>query len=124
MNNFQLTENFNLQEFECTGHNHRHVMIDEGLVEKLQQLRDRLGKPLKINSAYRCPQRNQQVGGAENSQHLKGKAVDVNIMNLDCDIDEIKRMAIEIGFTGIGLYNSFIHLDVRLIPARWDERDG
>jgi len=36
---------------------------------------------------------------------------------------EGRSMIIEIGFTGIGLYDSFIHLDVRLIPVRWDERN-
>lgn len=122
MNDFQLTENFNLQEFECTHPDHRHVKIDENLVHKLQKLRDMLGVPLRINSAYRCIERNKQVGGATNSQHMYGKAVDVSLHNVDKSIDEVKEIAEDIGFDGIGLYRSFIHLDVRGKPARWDSR--
>ena len=120
INNFQLSENFNLQEFECTHPEHRHVKVDDELVNKLQELRTELGQALIITSAYRCPERNEQVGGAEQSQHLKGTAADVILNNLNYDIKEIADKAKEIGFTGIGLYNNFIHLDVREgRPAKW-----
>jgi uncharacterized protein YcbK (DUF882 family) len=122
MNNFQLSKNFNLQEFECTHPEHRHILIDDKLVEKLQILRERLGKPLTINSAYRCPERNNQVGGAENSQHMYGKAADVSLHNVAMPIEKVKELAEKIGFDGIGLYDTFIHLDVRGYKARWDER--
>ena len=122
MNNFQLSKNFNLTEFECTHPGHRHVRVDDKLVEKLQILRDRISKPLTINSAYRCPERNKQVGGAENSQHMVGKAADVSLHNVAMPIEKVKELAIEIGFDGIGLYNTFIHLDTRGYPARWDNR--
>ena len=122
MNNFKLSKDFNMQEFECTHPDHRHVRVDEELVKKLQKLRDRVGKPLIINSAYRCPERNKQVGGAENSQHLYGKAADINLKNLAFSADMMEKFAEEIGFDGIGKYNSFVHLDVRGTPARWDNR--
>jgi len=122
MNKFQLVNNFNLQEFECTHPDHRHVRIDEKLVYKLQELRDILGVPLLINSAYRCPERNRQVGGVDNSQHLYGKAVDISMRTIDKDIEEVRDIAEEIGFDGIGLYKTFIHLDVRGSKARWDNR--
>ena len=123
INNFQLSENFNLQEFECTHPDHRHVKVDDELVEKLQELRTELGQALIVNSGYRCPERNEQVGGAANSQHMKGTAADIHLNNLHYDIGEIAEKAKEIGFTGIGLYNSFIHLDVREgRPARWNQR--
>lgn len=122
MNNFQLTKNFNLQEFECTHPDHRHVVVDEELVEKLQKLRDRLDVPLVINSAYRCPERNKQVGGVKNSQHIKGKAADISLETIDVDIERLAQIAHSVGFDGIGLYNTFIHLDVRGYQARWDNR--
>lgn len=122
MNNFQLSKNFNLQEFECTHPDHRHVRVDEKLVDKLQKLRDKINKPLVINSAYRCPERNEQVGGAKDSQHLYGKAVDISITNLEISVEKVKELAEKIGFDGIGLYDTFIHLDVRGHKARWDER--
>ena len=121
INDFQLSENFNLQEFECTHPDHRHVQVDSELVEKLQELRERLGLPMIINSGYRCPERNEQVGGAKNSQHLFGKAADISLHNQEMDSQNIASLARSIGFNGIGLYNNFIHLDVRSgQPAKWN----
>lgn len=123
LNDFQLTENFNLKEFECTHPDHNHVIVDPELVEKLQKLRERLGLPIKVTSAFRCEERNNEVGGAENSQHLTGRAADISLNNQKLDIIQIRNLARKIGFTGIGLYDSFIHLDTRTgSPAMWDNR--
>lgn len=43
----------------------------------LDPLRKRYGKPIKVNSGYRCPQLNKAVKGATNSQHMKGLAADI-----------------------------------------------
>lgn len=43
----------------------------------LQPLRDKLGKPIRISSGYRCKRLNKAIGGAINSQHTEGKAVDL-----------------------------------------------
>lgn len=45
----------------------------------LQPLRDWIGSPILIGSGYRCPALNRAVGGVENSQHMKGEAVDIFI---------------------------------------------
>ena len=45
--------------------------------EVLDPLRVRYGKPIKVNSGYRCPKLNQLVNGAANSQHMKGEAADI-----------------------------------------------
>jgi len=113
MNNFQLTKNFNLQEFECTHPGHRHVRVDEKLVEKLQELRNILSRPIFITSAFRCKKRNNMVGGAKVSQHLYGQAADIMLSNQEKDIEQIAEIAKDIGFSGIGFYKTFIHLDVR-----------
>ena len=48
------------------------------MVEKvLQPVRDLWGKPVQVNSGYRCPALNKAVGGASASQHLTGKAADI-----------------------------------------------
>jgi len=123
INNFQLSENFNLQEFECTGEGHNHAKVDRELVEKLQELRGRLGRPILINSAFRCEERNAEVGGADESQHLTGRAVDISLHNQDISHGELKSLARGIGFKGIGLYDSFVHLDTREgSGALWDNR--
>lgn len=43
----------------------------------LDPLRKRYGKPIKVNSGYRCEQLNKTVKGAANSQHIKGLAADI-----------------------------------------------
>lgn len=48
----------------------------------LQPIRDKLGKPMIITSGYRCPILNKLIGGAANSQHCKGQAVDFTIQGM------------------------------------------
>ena len=96
----------------------------------LQELRERLGRPLKVTSGYRSPQHNQMVGGAARSMHLKF-ATDITPIKLEADERDIALTAIyhlaqDIGFTGMGRYNTFIHLDCRgfvgRVHAEWDKR--
>lgn len=43
-----------------------------------EPLREWYGKPIKINSFFRCTLLNEKVGGAKNSQHAKGEAIDIS----------------------------------------------
>jgi len=43
----------------------------------LDEVREIYGKPIKVNSGYRSKLVNKKVGGASNSQHTKGEAVDI-----------------------------------------------
>lgn len=120
INDFQITKNFNLQEFAC-----RHcdaVKVEPELVRKLQQLRDHLGKPLVILSGYRCPKHNLAVGGAKDSYHVKGMAADIAAGPAGLSVTELAQLAEKYGFNGIGLYpdNGFVHVDVRPYKARWN----
>jgi len=48
------------------------------LVEQvLDPLREQYGKPIRVTSGYRCPKLNNLVGGAPNSQHMRGEAADI-----------------------------------------------
>ena len=48
------------------------------LVDKvLDPLREAYGKPIKVNSGYRCPKLNKAVGGSATSQHVLGQAADI-----------------------------------------------
>ena len=50
----------------------------KALVENvLDPLREKYGKPIRVNSGYRCPKHNLAVGGASRSQHLLGEAADI-----------------------------------------------
>lgn len=52
------------------------------IVYCLQPIRDKLKKPMIITSGYRNKDVNKLVGGAENSQHTKGQAVDFIIKDM------------------------------------------
>lgn len=47
------------------------------ITQVLDPLREAYGKPIRVNSGYRCPRLNQAVGGAEGSHHLRGMAADI-----------------------------------------------
>lgn len=116
INNVHISEHFKLKEFQC-----RHcqlVKVDPKLVFLLEELRQRVGKPLIINSGYRCEVHNRNVGGAKGSQHVKGTAADIRLPP-GVTADELAELAEEVGFDGIGKYSSFVHVDVRGYPARW-----
>lgn len=64
----------------------------------------------KINSGYRSPQYNSSIGGAKNSMHIQGRAFDIQLGSIG-NIKNFIRLAVKNGFTGFGLYGSFIHID-------------
>lgn len=51
--------------------------IDALMEECLDKVREMWGKPIGVNSGYRCYELNKAVGGAKNSQHLRGEAADI-----------------------------------------------
>lgn len=117
VNDIQISKNFKLYEFECHDGNHE-VKVDPELVEKLQKLRDTVGKPIIINSAYRTPEYNKQIGGVGGSQHIEGKAADIRINGYTPK--QVRDLAKKIGFRGIGIYPTFTHVDVRANASEWN----
>lgn len=109
--NFKIGKYFSIREMACKEGG--QVLYDYRLIEKLDQLREILGCPLYINSGYRTPEYNKKIGGSSNSQHMYGKAVDISTKNLDIDDETLIRICANLGFTGIGIYPTWIHLDVR-----------
>ncbi len=84
--------------------------LDTELLDRLEILRVVLGKALKINSGYRCRAHNLIVGGATYSQH-KRLAVDLSLRGHDPV--KLLALAVDVGFLGIGLGPTFLHLDMR-----------
>ena len=80
---------------------------------KLENFAISLGRPITLNSAYRTPEYNAKVGGAKNSMHVQRKAADVQwgVTSVAGRVDMIQK-AIDAGISGIGCYNSFIHVDI------------
>lgn len=85
----------------------------KALVENvLDPLRKKYGKPIKVNSGYRCPKHNLAVGGATQSQHMKGEAADIAPM--DGDASELEKLVEIIKQNGkwdqIIVYPTFVHV--------------
>ncbi len=82
---------------------------------------------LTLNSACRCRKHNKDVGGVDNpktgrlSFHVKCLAVDLIATFLNSK--ELKKKAEEFGeWDGIGIYNTFVHCDIRGYRVRFDKR--
>ena len=122
-----MTKNFKLKEFECKGGCDMPLEVYENIIKlasQLQFLRDYTGRPITINSAYRCPEHNAKVGGSKTSQHLLGKAEDITIQSLKpAEVFVLIEDLIDMGHMlqgGLGLYDTFVHYDIRKTKARWN----
>jgi len=87
----RLTKHFHVREFKChdgtgymaglkkSGLSHREAKKRAvQLATYLEEVRARCGnKPLYLNSVYRTPAYNASIGGAKNSAHTRGYAVDI-----------------------------------------------
>lgn len=123
----KLTTNFSKMEFDSRD---GHTMPDDvlanvtSLAENLQKVREVLGEPIHINSGYRSPSHNTAIGGVSNSQHLTGKAADITMKNFTAkDLVLVLERMINTGELqqgGLGLYNGFVHYDIRGQRARWN----
>lgn len=80
-------------------------------LEKLESLRIEFGRPMTVNCAYRCEVKNKLVGGALNSYHLAGQAVDIHIPDSQYRAELVK-VALMLGWS-VGVYETFVHLDLR-----------
>lgn len=122
--NERVSEDFRVYEFRCKDGSDA-VKISSQTVEKLQAARNYFGKPVHINSAYRTAAYNASpaVNGARNSQHIVGTACDIWIEGVP---PEAIAAFFEARFptSGIGLYESFVHIDSRGSRTYWDQRSG
>ena len=115
--NSKVSTNFRVREFACQDGSDP-IFIDSELVSVLQKIRNHFGKPVTITSAYRTPNHNKNVGGTTYSQHLYGKAADIKIQGI-APKDVAKYAETLLGEGGIGIYNTFTHIDVRSTKSRW-----
>ena len=102
------------------------LLLNEAALNTLQALRDRLGKPLIVRSAYRSPEHNSVVGGVTRSKHLDGAAFNIAMANHDPVAFEAE--AREVEFLGFRFYPraGFIHVDLgprALVGERFPVRE-
>ena len=99
--------------------------LPDGVEENLQALvdnvldpvRERYGKPIRVNSGYRCPIHNRTVGGVPGSQHVKGEAADIAPAGLQLTAYGLKELArlVEVikengKFDQLIIYPTFVHV--------------
>lgn len=125
-------DHFAPSEVACKCGKHNSPMtactVNIKAMNALEALRERLGHPLVINSAYRCPVYNERVGGASNSMHKQGRAFDIGFNSLEVyGIGQLAKVlvhATQCGFAGFGIYeeSKFMHMDTG--PLRIWEQAG
>ena len=109
---FARWPNFGRHEFACKGSG--QCRMAPLFMDKVQLLRERYNKPMRISSGYRSPEHNAKVSstGTE-GPHTTGRAVDIMVSRGDAYL--LLKLALEMNFTGIGISqkgeNRFIHLD-------------
>jgi len=91
----QLSEHFTLEELTVSEAAARQGLSNEPtdealenlkrLAEFLEDVRALVGKPIRINSAYRSPEVNAAVGGSKTSQHCFGCAADIRVPGMTPD---------------------------------------
>ena len=108
---------FDISEFDCqeTGNNN----MSEGFIHKLDALREACGFPFKITSGYRDPSHSIERTKRTSGTHSLGIAADIRIHH-GADRYTIVQTALSLGFTGIGIAKTFVHVDVReSTPVIW-----
>lgn len=121
----QLSPAFKVREFRCRDGSDA-IMIDQTLVVLLQAIREHFGKPVTITSGYRTAAHNTAVGGAKSSQHLLGRAADIQVQDTDPLAVAAYAESLMPGWGGVGRYpvkpgraRGWVHVDTRPNKSRW-----
>ena len=97
-------------------------LISQFLVSKLDVARAVYGRPIVVNSGFRCYTHNLAVGGKVTSSHRRGLAADIKVAN-STDRFELVVVLLSVGFKRIGIGDGLIHVDVDPRKAQkvmWD----
>lgn len=114
----KLSNHFNRGEFACKcGCGFDTVDIE--LIKVLEHVRHHFDRPVTINSAARCKDRNRAEGGSDKSQHLIGRAADIVVDMVPSDIVHEFLDETYGSDYGLGRYDTFTHVDTRGSRARW-----
>ena len=120
----KLSKHFDSSEFACRcGCGFDDVSPE--LIKVLEDLRTTYDRPITITSGCRCEAHNKKVGGAQKtdkspgSQHLYGTAADIKVEGMSpAKVYQYLQYKYPNKY-GLGLYKSWVHVDVRPTPVRW-----
>ena len=120
-----LSRSFRAKEFACKDGTDP-LFVDSELVQVLQAIRDHFGAPVVITSGYRTVAHNAKVGGSKSSQHLLGRAADIQVQDTDPLAVAAYAESLMPGWGGVGRYpvkagraKGWVHVDTRPNKSRW-----
>ncbi len=123
----RLAPSFTVREFRCRDGSDA-IMIDQTLVVLLQAIREHFGKAVTITSGYRTAAHNKSVGGAKSSQHLLGRAADIQVAGVSVEDVAAYAESLLPGWGGVGRYpvkagraKGWVHVDTRPNKSRWTQ---
>ena len=123
----KLAPGFKVREFRCRDGSDA-IMIDQTLVVLLQAIREHFGKAVTITSGYRTAAHNAAVGGAKSSQHLLGKAADIQVADTTVEAVAAYAESLMPDWGGVGRYpvkagraKGWVHVDTRPNKSRWTQ---
>jgi len=108
---------FSRDEFKCseTGNNE----IQDEFIHALDELRESCGFPFAITSGYRDPSHSVEAKKEKAGQHTLGIAADIAVSGGSQRFIIVSN-ALELGFSGIGVARTFVHVDIRTSqPVLW-----
>lgn len=96
--------------------------MDPDFMAMLDELREQLGRPLTITSAFRCRNHLEEIKKALPGAHSAGYAADIAVSG-GSERFQVMQAAIKMGFVGIGVARGFVHVDLNhphaVRPAAW-----
>ena len=118
----QITPHFKVREFACSDGSDV-VFVAPSLVDILEAIRVHFGRPVTVTSGYRTVSYNAGLkNSSKKSQHCNGLAADIKVEG-HTPLEVYDYACSLLGdHGGVGIYNTFVHVDVRADKSRFDYR--
>ena len=98
--------------------------VENLISQVLDPLREAYGKPVHVNSGYRCEELNKAMGGVANSFHLDGCAADLDTRLGKSENQKLFEYIKEhLPYTELGWEGNGAWIHVALVPGREEEKE-
>ena len=108
-----------MKEFQCKDGCEMPASARENIEALVQAVldpaREQLGKPIYVNSGYRCPRHNAAVGGVPGSQHMRGEAADIRLAEIADNAEIVSAIKENGKWDQMIVYPTFVHVSWKRI---------